>query len=59
MNEKLKRKRDYWSQDFPDWKYQILIKVVPELLEVLNYKRSKLNDPVTWSVPIVVFTKQQ
>ena len=59
MNEKLKRKRDYWSQAFPDWKYLILIKVIPERLEVLNYKRGTLNDPITWSVPIVVFTKQQ
>jgi general stress protein 26 len=59
MNEKLKRKRDYWSQAFPNWNYLILLKVVPERMEVLNYKRSTLNNPVTWSVPIVVFTKQQ
>jgi general stress protein 26 len=58
MNEKLKRKREYWSQAFPDWKYLILIKVVPERMEVLNYTWGKLNDPVTWKVPIVVFTKQ-
>jgi len=59
MNEKLKRKRDYWNQAFPDWKYLILIKVVPKRMEVLNYQWGKLNDPVTWKVPVVVFTKQQ
>lgn len=51
MNEKLKRKRDYWQDSFPDWKYLILIKVVPERLEVLNYKRGLLNDEVTWKIP--------
>jgi general stress protein 26 len=59
MQEKLKRKREYWSQAFPDWKFLVLIKVVPERLEVLNYKRGKLNDPVSWSTPIVVFPKSQ
>ena len=52
-----KRKRDYWKQAFPDWKYLVLIKVVPERMEVLNYKWGKLNDPITWAPPIVVFTK--
>jgi general stress protein 26 len=51
MSEKLKRKRDYWDQSFPDWKYLILIKVIPEKLEVLNYKRDLLNDEVTWQIP--------
>ena len=51
MSEKLKRKRDYWDQSFPDWKYLVLIKVIPEKLEVLNYKRDLLNDEVTWQIP--------
>ncbi len=55
MNEKLKRKRAYWDQAFPDWKYLILIKVVPLKLDVLNYKRGLLNDPVTWRTPSVTF----
>ena len=29
MEEKLKRKRAYWDQSFPDWSYLMLIKVVP------------------------------
>jgi len=55
MSEKLKRKRAYWDQAFPDWKYLILIKVVPERLEVINYKRGFLNDSVTFAAPSVTF----
>jgi general stress protein 26 len=55
MEEKLKRKRDYWSQAFPDWKYLILIKVIPEKLEIINYKHGMLNDPITWSPPSIKF----
>lgn len=53
MNEKLKHKRDYWDEAFPDWKYLILIKVIPEKVEVLNYKRNLLNDTVTWQIPVI------
>ena len=49
--EKEKRKRDYWAEAFPDWKYLVLIKIVPERIDVLNYKREMLNDPVTWRFP--------
>jgi len=55
MSEKLKRKRSYWDHAFPDWKYLVLIKVVPERLEVLNYKRGMLNDTLTWSAPSISF----
>jgi general stress protein 26 len=55
MNEKLKRKRSYWDSAFPDWKYLILIKVIPERLEVINYRRGMLNDTLTWSAPEVRF----
>lgn len=58
MSEKLKRKRDYWEDAFPDWKYLILIKVIPEKLEVLNYKRGFLNDTVTWQTPVIEFANQ-
>jgi general stress protein 26 len=53
MSEKLKRKRDYWEQAFPDWKYLILIKIIPEKLEVLNYERGMLNDEITWQTPAI------
>lgn len=36
--EILKRKRDFWDQAFPDWNYLDLIKVIPQRLEVINYK---------------------
>jgi hypothetical protein len=55
MNEKLKRKRAYWDQAFPDWKYLLLIKVIPEKMDVLNYKRGMLNDSVTWRTPSIEF----
>lgn len=55
MNEKLKRKRSYWEKAFPDWKYLVLIKVIPEKLEVLNYRRGMLNDTLTWSAPSIRF----
>jgi general stress protein 26 len=55
MAEKLKRKRDYWEQAFPDWKYLVLIKVIPEHLDVLNYARGGKNDPTSWKVPSVEF----
>ncbi len=54
LSEKLKRKRDYWDEAFPDWNYLILIKVVPQRLEVLNYKRDMLNDSITWQTPALV-----
>ena len=55
MAEKIKRKRAYWDQAFPDWNLLVLVKVVPERMDVLNYKRGMLNDPVTWAVPSVRF----
>jgi general stress protein 26 len=58
MKEKLKRKRDYWDQSFPDWKYLILIKVIPQKLDVLNYRRGMVNDPVTWRSPSIEFKNQ-
>jgi len=53
--EKMKRKREYWTQAFPDWKYLVLIKVVPETMDVLNYRRGLLNDPETWKTPSIDF----
>jgi len=58
MSEKLKRKRDYWDQAFPDWNFLILIKVIPEKLEVLNYKRNLSNADITWQTPAIEFEDQ-
>ncbi|MGB7537472.1 MAG: pyridoxamine 5'-phosphate oxidase family protein [Anaerolineales bacterium] len=53
--EKEKRKREYWAQAFPDWQYLMLIKIIPERIDVLNYKKELLNDPETWRVPTIEF----
>jgi general stress protein 26 len=50
-----KRERGYWQQAFPDRSKLVLIKVVPEKIEVLNYKRGFHNDPRTFQVPVVEF----
>jgi general stress protein 26 len=55
MQEKLKRKREYWTQAFPDWKFFVLIKVVPEKIEVINYRRGIVGASGTWKVPTVEF----
>jgi general stress protein 26 len=51
MQEILKRKRDYWDQAFPGLKNLVLIKVVPEKLDILYYKRGLNGDSVTWRTP--------
>ena len=51
--EILKRKRAYWDQAFPGLKNLVLIKVVPERLDVLNYKAGTKPDPETWRTPSI------
>lgn len=52
----VKKKRDYWEQMVPDWKnLLVLIKIIPEKIDVLNYKRGILNDTVTWRTPSIEF----
>jgi len=54
MKEILKRKRDYWDQAFaPGLKDLVLIKVIPEQLDVLNYKQGVIADKVTWRTPSI------
>lgn len=50
-----KRERGYWQQAFPDRSKLVLIKVVPEKIEVLNYTRGFHNDSRTFAVPVVEF----
>jgi hypothetical protein len=57
MIEMIKHKRAYWDTAFPGFKNLVLIKVIPEHLDVLNYSRGALNDPVTWQAPSVEFKK--
>jgi general stress protein 26 len=54
----VKKKREYWLQSVPDWKeVLVLIKIVPEKLEIVNYKYKLYGDPVTWKSPTVDFKK--
>lgn len=46
-----KMKRDYW-QGIPNWQdIFVLIKIVPETIEVINYKHGLNNDPATFKAP--------
>ena len=51
--EILKRKRAYWDTSFPGLKNLVLVKVVPEKLDVLNYEGKIVVDPVTWRTPSI------
>jgi general stress protein 26 len=49
-----KMKRDYWN-GIPNWRdIFVLIKIVPETLEVINYKHGLNNDPNTSGAPRIV-----
>ena len=56
-DEIMKRKRAYWDQAFPDFSQLVLIKIVPEKLEVINYKRKVYNSAPDWHPPFVEFEK--
>ena len=50
-----KMKREYW-EGIPNWQdIFVLIKIVPEKLEVINYKHGLNNDPKTFKAPAVEF----
>jgi general stress protein 26 len=53
MKEVLARKRAYWDQAFPGLRNIVLIKVVPERIDVINYKQGVVADPVTWRTPSI------
>lgn len=51
----IKMKREYWS-GMPNWQeIFVLIKIVPEKLEVINYKHGLNNDPNTFKAPSTKF----
>jgi general stress protein 26 len=56
MNEIKKRKRAYWDTAFPGLKNLVLIKVVPEKLDILYYKRGLQGDTITWRTPSAELT---
>ncbi len=48
--------KEEWTEFYKDQKENyLLIKVVPEKLEILNYKHNILSDTITWETPSVVF----
>ena len=50
-----KMKRDYWN-GIPNWQdIFVLIKIVPEKMEVINYKHGLNNNPQTFKAPSVDF----
>ncbi len=51
--EILRRKRAYWDTSFPGLKNLVLVKVVPEKLDVLNYEGKIVVDPITWRTPSI------
>ncbi|MCU0409416.1 MAG: pyridoxamine 5'-phosphate oxidase family protein [Bacteroidales bacterium] len=51
----VKMKREYWN-GIPGWQdIFVLIKIVPESLEVINYKHGLNNDPKTFRAPTLRF----
>ena len=48
-----KRYREYWKMAFPDQKLLVLIKVMVDEVEVLNYKQGLNNDKVTFKAPSI------
>lgn len=48
-----RHRRAYWAQAFPGDKNLVLVKVVPERLDVLNYKAGTKADSVTWRTPSI------
>jgi general stress protein 26 len=54
--DKAVRWREEWDEFYKDQKENyLLIKVIPEKLEILNYKHGILGDTETWRTPSVMF----
>lgn len=47
--------RAYWDQAFPGGSHLVLIKVVPERLEVISYKHGLNNQGPAWAPPSATF----
>jgi general stress protein 26 len=51
----IKMKRDYWSS-IQDWQNRfVLIKIIPNSIEIINYKHGVNNDPNTLKAPTISF----
>lgn len=50
-----KMKREYWN-GIPGWQDKfVLIKIIPQSIEVINYKHGLNNDPETFQAPTISF----
>lgn len=50
-----KMKRNYW-EGIPDWQnIMVMIEIVPEKIEVINYKYNLVNASDTWAAPTMEF----
>ncbi|HEX9107130.1 MAG TPA: pyridoxamine 5'-phosphate oxidase family protein [Longimicrobiales bacterium] len=54
-----KRRRGYWAQAFPGDKNLVLVKVIPERLDVVNYAAGVNGDKVTWRAPSIELTPKK
>ncbi len=48
-----RHRRAYWTQAFPGDKNLVLVKVIPERLDVVNYAAGVNGDKVTWRSPSI------
>ena len=48
-----RHRRAYWAQAFPNDRNLVMVKVVPERLDVINYKAGVTGDSVTWRSPSI------
>jgi len=57
------KKEYYWKPEWDDFypnkpEGYILIKVLPEWIEVLSYSRGIFGDPITWEPPKIIFNQE-
>lgn len=51
----VKMKRDYWN-GIQGWQEKfVLIKIIPNSIEIINYKHGLNNDPDTFKAPMITF----
>jgi general stress protein 26 len=59
QKEKDKRWKDEWKNFYGNRSTEyLLIRIIPERLEVINYKRGITGDPVTWQPAVVMFKQE-
>ena len=57
--EKASRWKNEWESLYPDREAQyLLIQVIPDRMEVINYSRAIQGDPETWEAPSVEFGRR-